>query len=132
MLLLDEVIEADDKRAQSIVRVTRDSAFFEPGRGVPAWIGIEYMAQTIGIVAGLQSRSGGGGAAMGYLLGTRRYRCTPAWFTEGQVLHVQCDEHLADNKGLAVYSCAILCAPAATGDTLAEARVTVFRKPPDD
>ncbi|MFK8017797.1 MAG: 3-hydroxylacyl-ACP dehydratase [Gammaproteobacteria bacterium] len=127
MLLLDELTDEGDTYAESIVRITPKTAFFEQGRGVPSWIGIEYMAQTIGIVAGSQSRSDGGGAAMGYLLGTRRYRCSPAWFTDGQILKVRCDEQLTDNNGLGVYSCSIR-----DGETLANARLTVFRKPPDE
>ena len=127
MLLLDEVAEDGATFAEALVRVTPATAFFTLGRGVPSWIGIEYMAQTIGIVAGRQSRADGGGAAMGYLLGTRRYRCIPAWFTDGQILRVRCDEQLADNNGLGVYSCSIR-----DGATLANASLTVYRKPPDD
>ena len=127
MLLLDEMTDAGDTYAEALVRITPNSAFFEPGRGVPSWIGIEYMAQTIAIVAGSQSRADGGGAAMGYLLGTRRYRCTPAWFTDGQILRLRCDEQLADNNGLGVYSCSI-----SDGEMFANTRLTVYRKPADD
>src|ERR1051325_2359742 len=51
MVLLDRVIAADADNLCAEVTIRRDSVFFD-GSGVGAWVGIEYMAQTIGAYAG--------------------------------------------------------------------------------
>lgn len=127
MLLLSGVVETGDKHAVAEVRIAKDSAFFAAPNGVPSWVGIEYMAQTVGVLAGSQARAGGEPVPMGYLLGTRRYRCATEWFADGQVLQIRCEEELFDGNGLGAYNCRI-----ESNGLLAKARLTVYRKPPDD
>ncbi|MEL7448023.1 MAG: 3-hydroxydecanoyl-ACP dehydratase, partial [Pseudomonadota bacterium] len=95
--------------------------------GVPSWVGIEYMAQTVAVLAGSQASDEGDGAPLGYLLGTRRYTCETPWFTDGTVLRVRCEEQLFDGNGLGVYACHIEDSNAA-GTPIASARLTVYRK----
>ena len=47
MLLLDRVAEFSPLVLRAEVTITSDSEFFSAPHGVPAWIGVEYMAQAI-------------------------------------------------------------------------------------
>ncbi|MEM9056134.1 MAG: 3-hydroxylacyl-ACP dehydratase [Pseudomonadota bacterium] len=123
MLLLTGVIETGPTHAVVEVRIDERASFFQAPEGVPAWVGIEYMAQAVAVLAGSQATDEGGGAPLGYLLGTRSYRCEVPWFTAGTTLRVRCEEQLFDDNGLGVYACAI-----DAERPLAEARLTVYRK----
>lgn len=88
MVLLDEMVHADDERAVSRVHVRPTSPFFEDG-GVPALVAIEYMAQTVGAWAGFRRRRDGEPPRIGYLLGTRELRLHADHFPAGAVLEVE-------------------------------------------
>ncbi len=127
MLLLTDVVETGATHAVAEVRIDPSSAFYQAPQGVPSWVGIEYMAQTVAVLAGSQACDDGGGAPLGYLLGTRRYTCETPWFADGTVLRVRCEEQLFDGNGLGVYACSIEGGIDA-GAPIASARLTVYRK----
>lgn len=106
MLLVDEMLSANSERAEAKILIDDTSSFFQPGKGVPSHIGMEYMAQTIGLIAGTISRERGDGAPLGYLLGTRKYQCNTRWFPPGAVLIIDAQEELSDDT-LGVYQCNI-------------------------
>lgn len=106
MLLIDDVVTATTDTAESIVRITEETSFYQANLGVPSWIGLEYMAQTIGLTAGVLAQADGEGAPLGYLLGTRKYKCNSRWFPLGSTLKVSSSEELYDGT-LGVYSCEI-------------------------
>ena len=56
--------------------------------GVPAWAGVEYMAQTIAAHAGVEARARGEPPAIGFLLGTRAYSTSVEKFPNGSKLTV--------------------------------------------
>lgn len=121
MRLLDRAIESDADRLVAEVDIRADGLFFD-GEGVGGWVGIEYMAQAIAAWAGLRARAGGGTPKVGFLLGSRRYRCTVARFLPGQTLRVEIRcAYLADN-GLGQFDCRITHA----AQTVAEAALTVY------
>ena len=123
MLLLTDVVETGPAHAVTEVRIGPQSSFFQAPSGVPSWVGIEYMAQTIAVLAGSQATGAGDAAPLGYLLGTRKYHCETPWFADGLVLRVRCEEQLFDGNGLGVYACSIEADGA-----MAQARLTVYRK----
>jgi predicted hotdog family 3-hydroxylacyl-ACP dehydratase len=50
-----------------------DSAYFDRQlNGVPNYVGIEYMAQSIAALAGVEARLDHEGIRVGFLLGTRK------------------------------------------------------------
>ncbi|MGR8998427.1 MAG: ApeP family dehydratase [Gammaproteobacteria bacterium] len=120
MVLLDRVIEYDEENmvAEAIVR---DDGLFGDGRTVPAWLGIEYMAQTIAALGGMKRRLAGKPLNLGFLLGTRRYDCNVGTFTVGSVLTVSVKRLLQD-QGLGVFECRI----SAKG-ILASAKLNVYQ-----
>lgn len=58
MILLSEIIEYDFKNRSiiSTVSISSESMFFdEKINGVPSYIGLEYMAQTVGCLIGIEN-----------------------------------------------------------------------------
>ena len=88
MILIDTVTPLSQAATQSTVRIGEDSMFFEPPHGVPAYVGLEYIAQTIAAHGGLRARAAGKPVRIGFLLGTRRYDCAMAYFPLGSRLVV--------------------------------------------
>lgn len=121
MSLLDRVVRWD---AESIVAelVVPDEGLFVTDAGVPAWVGIEYMAQAIAAWAGCQSRVAGRAPSIGFLLGTRRYSCSTAHFPSGTLLQVTAHCELMADNGLGMFSCRILI----DGQVVCEANISVF------
>lgn len=123
--MVDRLIACDKECVRVEVRVPAD-ALFGDARGVPAWVGIEYMAQTVAAWAGWQARARSKGPVIGFLLGTRRYASAVPVFPAGAVLRVEAACELIGENGLGLFSCRII-----EGEReLATAKVSVF-EPPD-
>lgn len=129
LLLIDRLIAADDDSAVSELTV-RDGLFADTdAAAVPAWVGIEYMAQAIAAWAGARHARHGSQPRPGFLLGSRRYLAHVDAFPFGQRLRVSVKCELLGDNGLGMFECAIL--DALTGQPLAEARVSVYEQPED-
>lgn len=127
MLLLDRALEVSATEAKAIVSITPESSFYMPVRGVPSWIGLEYMGQTAAMIAGLQMKQNQLEPHMGMLLGTRKYNNTVPWFALGSELEIHCWEHAVAAGGLAMFCGQIR--EVNSGEVLASAKLTVYRKP---
>ena len=57
MSLLDDVVRCDDESIEARVRVPADG-LFNGDDGVPAWVGIEYMAQAVAAWSGARNARG--------------------------------------------------------------------------
>jgi len=125
MSLLDNIIGYDDESLTAQVVITSDTLFLQE-QGVPGWVGIEYMAQTIAAYAGVQRQLQGQQAQVGFLVGTRRYNCSHPYFPVGSVLNITIDVEFQADNGLSVCNCTII------GDNgiAADACLNVFQ--PDD
>ncbi|NOR70706.1 MAG: 3-hydroxylacyl-ACP dehydratase [Methylomarinum sp.] len=106
MVLLDNVLEYDQQSLVAAVTVRNDGMFGD-GKTIPAWIGIEYMAQTVAAHGGMMCHLAGKPINLGFLLGTRRYTCNISEFTVGMHLTVKV-ERLIEDQGLGVFTCQIL------------------------
>jgi predicted hotdog family 3-hydroxylacyl-ACP dehydratase len=125
MLLLDRLLARDEDSVLVGAVVAADNLFAD-NQGVPAWVGIEYMAQAISAWAGCRGLARGEPARIGFLLGTRRYECRGRPFAIGALLRIEARRELFGDNGMGVFSCRIL-----EGETeLARAQVSVF-EPPD-
>lgn len=122
MRLIDELLQADADGcvARATVRATQ---LFVDDDGMPGWVGIEYMAQTIAAWAGAQDRAAGRAPGIGFLLGSRRYECDVPAFPVGSVLTVVARKELAGDNGLGMFACTLSIA----GREVARANVTVFQ-----
>jgi predicted hotdog family 3-hydroxylacyl-ACP dehydratase len=123
MVLLDRFLEAEAGRALCAVTIRPDAPFCHAGC-VPAYVGIEYMAQTVGALIGWQSRRIGQAIKTGFLVSTRKYASRVDSFPLGATLLVEARENWRDEEGLGVMDCTI-CHPE--NEIIAEATLMVFQ-----
>lgn len=125
MRLIERVIAADGPHVRAAATVSHQGPFCTPD-GVPIWVGVEYMAQTIAVWAGLRAHAQGLPPPLGFLLGTRRYSCTRTYLPAGAELVIDANCEIIGENGLAAFNCRILLQQ----QTVAEAMLSVFQ-PPD-
>jgi predicted hotdog family 3-hydroxylacyl-ACP dehydratase len=117
MLLLDAVCACSDESLSAEASVRADAWYADAQGAMPAWIGIELMAQAIAAHVGLLSMRAGEAARPGVLLGTRRFTALRDAFAAGAPLRVSVNELLRSDEGHGAYGCTIeqdgvLCAEA--------------------
>ena len=124
MLLLDTLVESDELGAVCEWQVNANDPFVENDLGVPAYVGVEFMAQCVAVQAGARARIVGLGPPLGFLLGTRHFKSSIGYFEIGEVYRATCQELIRDDSGMGSYDCSIL-----HGDEkVAEARLAVLEK----
>lgn len=123
MLLLDELLDLGEEHITCAVRVRAQTRFCEPGKGVPAWVGLEYMAQTMCAYSGVEEVRAGQAPSIGLLLGSRRYQSEVEWFEIGSELVVRADLQLRDDNDLVAFQCTI----HESGRMLARGDVKAYR-----
>ena len=96
MVFLDEVVESRHEGLTAVVRIRDGIPFYAADRGVPAWVGIEYMAQSIAALAGIRARNAGEDVPLGLIIGCRKYVSTTAAFAPGSELRISVEELIAD------------------------------------
>ena len=88
---------------------------------MPAWVGIEYMAQTIAAHAGFEARLRGERPPIGFLLGTRAYESEVGEFALGSTLTIAVEPVVMEAR-LAAFQCSI-----ATDHVVAKAVVNTYQ-----
>ncbi|MDH3510035.1 MAG: 3-hydroxylacyl-ACP dehydratase [Gammaproteobacteria bacterium] len=121
MIFLDEIIESGSNFLVAAVQIREGIPFFEESRGVPAWVGLEYMAQAVAAFAGMRARADNKPIALGMLIGCRHYSSKTALFPPGTLVEIRVQELAAEENGLGSFDGA-LSAP----DLIAEGRITVY------
>jgi len=124
--LLDQVEHCDEHGIEARVRVPAGGVF-NGDDGVPAWVGIEYMAQAVAAWSGARARTAGGSPKIGYLLGSRRYEAMVPVFDVGADLRVLAQCELMGENGLGMFDCRI----EQGGRVVASGRLSVY-EPPED
>ncbi len=128
MVLLDGVVSYDDKTLIAEATIRESGPFFRAAgdplsggvAGVPAWVGIEFMAQAISAWSGLRGREKGKEPELGFLIGTRKYTSNRPVFPKGCKLRIEVrmrDKH----DSLGIFECEIHCE-----DLKAEAVLSVY------
>jgi predicted hotdog family 3-hydroxylacyl-ACP dehydratase len=121
MIFIDRVLKADQNELLAEVRVELGKPFFEEGIGVPAWVGLEYMAQSIAALSGLKAKTADEDIPLGLLIGCRRYASDVAVFPEGAILRIRITELDVMDKSLGAFDCTI-----GNPDTIVTARLMVY------
>ena len=121
MILLDEVLSANEEGARCRVKIREESLFFEKG-SVPIWIGMEYMAQCVAVFGGHYSLAESQNVGIGFLLGTRKYKAHVESFALGQELIIEAKLNLRDEM-LSNFDCKIFC----NSNLLVEASLTTYK-----
>ena len=127
MLLINKVIEVGQNFSCAEISISESSSFFIADKGVPSWIGVEYMGQTAALIAGYQLEQGTVAPHLGLLLGTRKYEAFVPFFRAGDLLQVRCTEVAVVGESLANFHCEII--NMRDHSCCASAKLSVFRKP---
>ena len=123
MVLIDEMLEREDGRIVVGVTVRADALFFQAGRGVPAHISLEWMAQACAAYAGAEARDNNSPIKIGFLLGTRDFRARRTWLAEGERFRIEARLVYHDDE-IGNLTCWV--GDPAGGPPLVEASLTVF------
>ncbi len=121
MLWIDRLLEADAGHAVTAAVVRADHPFVRDG-ALPAWIGIEYMAQTIAAWAGARALQANRPVKIGFLLGTRRYQAMLAEIPVGSSLRITAACEMVAENGLGMFACSI----SLDNRVIASAQVSVY------
>jgi predicted hotdog family 3-hydroxylacyl-ACP dehydratase len=124
MLLLDQLVRIGPEFASCEWLVREENVCLVPNVGVPAYIGVEYMAQCVAVHAGARERICGFPPPLGLLLGTRHYKARIQYFDVGTNYSVECDELARSMEGMGSFDCRILL----NGQTIVEGRLVVLQK----
>ncbi|NBA94011.1 hotdog family protein [Pseudomonas sp. R5(2019)] len=124
MILIDAVESFDQDQVCTHVTVRPGGPFSRPDGSLPAWIGVELMAQSVAAFAGCRARSKGEPVQLGFLLGTRKFECNVEHFPVGTELSIHAQRSLEDDNGMGVFECR-LSGPGIE----AQARLNVFSPP---
>jgi predicted hotdog family 3-hydroxylacyl-ACP dehydratase len=105
MVLLERIIDYDEQGLTAELMVRGDRLFGD-GKTVPAWVGIEYMAQAIAAYGGVMAMQAEERIRLGFLLGSRRYTSNVAAFKVGSRLTIRVNKIIQDDN-LRVFDCKI-------------------------
>jgi len=105
MILLDRLGQLTEQSLQTFVDIDADTQFLE-GQGVPCYVGLEYMAQTVAAYAGYRALQNGGIVKEGFILGTREVSFTKSYFSLGETLLITCREFMSNHE-MGVFDCCI-------------------------
>jgi predicted hotdog family 3-hydroxylacyl-ACP dehydratase len=124
MLLLTRAVGMEGGEFVAEVDISPASAFYDAAAGgVPAYVGVEYMAQAVAAYNGLEGRERGLEPKAGFLLGTRDYACAVPAFAAGGRLRIHARKDIHETDGISSLACRIL---DAAGRELAAAQLTVY------
>lgn len=104
MVLLDEILAVGKETVRAVATVRRDGLFAGPHEvGVPAWLGMEYLAQAIAARSGFHERAQGRGVHPGFLVGARSFHSTVGTIPYDVVLTLEAERLLEDGQGIGVF-----------------------------
>jgi predicted hotdog family 3-hydroxylacyl-ACP dehydratase len=121
MILIDRVEAYDDRTVQSSVEITPDSPFLANDT-VPAYVSVEYMAQSIAAYSGIKARSSGEEVKIGYLASIRKIDFNAPHFVIGDKLNITV-KMIWNETPMAVFDCVI----EVQDKVVASARLNVFQ-----
>lgn len=107
MRLLDRIVDFDTEFALAEYTPQASAWYADSNGNMPAWIGIELMAQAISAHAGLLKHGSNTPPKQGALLGTRSYLASIPTFAPNQPLMILVTLVYKDVSGLGAYDCMI-------------------------
>ncbi|MCL1058408.1 hotdog family protein [Shewanella gelidimarina] len=124
MVLISNLLEYEADSLLTQTKITTTSPYFDDSlQGVPNYVGIEYMAQSIAALAGVEAHLRQDIIRVGFLLGTRKLNMHLSHFTAGETYQTQVTRLYQEESGLAVFDCKIMH----NEQIVAEANVNVFQ-----
>ena len=92
MLLLDAINEYDTKvnSVEGEYRITEDCLFYDPAaKGVPAWVGFEFIAQAVSALTGIGYRERGEVPKTGFILSISQLQIGLSFFAIGSIITIK-------------------------------------------
>ncbi|MCE9680357.1 hotdog family protein [Shewanella sp. AS1] len=124
MILIDLLLEHQEDTLLTQTCISENSAYFDTKlAGVPNYVGIEYMAQSIAALAGIEAKAALQPIRIGFLLGTRKLKFDIDTFIQGETYQTRVSRLYQEDNGLAVFDCQILH----QGKIVAQANINVFQ-----
>ncbi|HEX5068428.1 MAG TPA: hypothetical protein VFY49_20065 [Myxococcota bacterium] len=127
MLLVTDVLRHGYSETVCAVAIAEQKLFRDADGSVPAWFGLEYMAQCIAVHAALSSDAPGP-APLGFLVSARGLRFHCARFQPSQTLEAVARKLWVGTHSLSAFACTLHDAKSRA--LLAEGRINCF-VPPD-
>lgn len=124
MLLVDQLVSFSAETAECRFRISHENAFYVHGRGVPAYVGIEYMAQCIAVHAGARAHLSGHPPPIGFLLGTRNMELFDDYLVESRDYIATCHQLIRNEDGMGSFECKLMN----DGRVIAKARLAVMER----
>lgn len=124
MCLLHRLIEVEGESLVAEADIRSDNIFAD-ANGVGAWVGIEYMAQAVAAWSGYYARQKGLEPQIGYLLGTRIYKCDRPNFYLGECLRISVMRDMQMANGLSRFDCTI----EIEGNLIVQAALNLYQSP---
>ncbi len=107
MILLDRIESWGENFLEAAVLHRTGNLFSDSNGNVPAWVGVEYMAQAISALAGIHALQNGQPVRIGLLLGTRKYASKVGNFHKNEKLIIKVEQIFVDENNLAAFDCTI-------------------------
>ncbi len=127
MCLLAQLIAVDDDSATATA-LTQPEDLFAEAAGIPAWVGIEWIAQTVAAWGGYRAAASGEPVTPGLLLGSRRYRSRLAHWPFGREIVVVASLDFVADNGVTQVSGRLAWRDDDEGaEPLAEGTLTLYR-----
>ncbi|AOA59284.1 ApeP family dehydratase [Acinetobacter larvae] len=105
MVFVDQITAFDAQSIETSLKIRPDLLFCEQV-GLPTWVSIEIMAQTISCYAGLQGAKQQQAPKIGFLLGSRKLQLPCAYFALGETLQIRAEQQFV-HEGLGQFQCEI-------------------------
>ncbi len=122
MILLDRYVSSTDIGLTAEVVISEETPFCDSPSGVPAYIGVEYIAQAIAAFNGLKDLNEGAEVQPGFLLGSRKVNMNCDYFPVGSTLTVNVETSFNDGE-MAVFDGAVTM----NGNTVVDGRINVYQ-----
>jgi predicted hotdog family 3-hydroxylacyl-ACP dehydratase len=124
MILIDAIDSYSEESVATTTRITLHSPFYSHADdGVPAWVGLEYMAQTAAVWVGLDDERYGRAVEPAFLVSARSFEAAVPVFTTGETLLTEVRVQLRDGEIVAFVGRII----NGEGELRAEAQFTAYR-----
>ncbi len=107
MVLISDVTSWDNESASVVVNQDGTAVFADSEGNVPAWVGVEYMAQAVAVFAGIQSRLNNRPIRLGFLLGAQKYTAYASCFAKDVRLDIRVSRVFFEEGGIALFACNI-------------------------
>ena len=124
-ILLDGLREITEDGCLATFRVPEGSRYLDGSGRLPAWMGLEMMAQAASAFSGHRNLLAGRPVRVGYLLGARQFSVTEPAFPVGTELEIDVRVIFLDEDGPSAFRCEL----RRSGERVASATLKAIEAP---